>query len=411
MKLSTTLLQRVSSWHILFIVLLITGCFLSVFSQQKEIDSSVHAVPGSNSNADTKSLKAHTGRHSQPGRNKRKPGRLVGDHSKQKFMSGNRTTGLSIKIQLEPIPEGEFTVPEPWGSVQMPKKSYYSGFEAPNDAKNWKIAQLRASRGEQVLLSKVLEAIRSPFDFIVNDKFFKYIQRLADVRKSKEEMFNGMENIPGHRAIITTLGYKRFDRPDFEGFTTGDSSMSPTHLIRQEPPVNIPRKIIGIGQMDENWGWLSTYFLNRTITWAMSFDSGPSPFSPKFKYCLDEMKAFLDNPNLVMLMVNQHHNCSHPKVISFPLGVNTPREAWHTMHRVARNNLKKDQLFFSAGSNFAFRPDIRSCIASNIGSDMIASGKIDADSFRIKLATSYAVLTMPGLGIDTYRLWETLASG
>jgi hypothetical protein len=33
------------------------------------------------------------------------------------------------------------------------------------------------------------------------------------------------------------------------------------------------------------------------------------------------------------------------------------------------------------------------------------------EQFRLKLMASNAALAMPGLGYDTYRLWETLASG
>ena len=33
-----------------------------------------------------------------------------------------------------------------------------------------------------------------------------------------------------------------------------------------------------------------------------------------FVYVDQAMKRFLDDPNLVMLVVNQHHNLSHPKV-------------------------------------------------------------------------------------------------
>ena len=46
-------------------------------------------------------------------------------------------------------------VPAPWGDIPMPSKSYFAGFSAPSDSAKWKLAQLQASRGEQILLSKV----------------------------------------------------------------------------------------------------------------------------------------------------------------------------------------------------------------------------------------------------------------
>lgn len=36
---------------------------------------------------------------------------------------------------------------------------------------------------------------------------------------------------------------------------------------------------------------------------------------------MQQIQPLLDDPNLVMLFVNQHHNVSHPKVISVPRGV------------------------------------------------------------------------------------------
>ena len=34
---------------------------------------------------------------------------------------------------------------------------------------------------------------------------------------------------------------------------------------------------VGVGSVDENWGWLSTYFLNRTATWQFDFLYPPKP--------------------------------------------------------------------------------------------------------------------------------------
>lgn len=48
----------------------------------------------------------------------------------------------------------------------------------------------------------------------------------------------------------------------FEGNTEGYDSMGPDEIIRNRD-FRIPRKIVGVGLMDENWGWASSYFLNR----------------------------------------------------------------------------------------------------------------------------------------------------
>jgi hypothetical protein len=53
--------------------------------------------------------------------------------------------------------------------------------------------------------------------------------------------------------------------------------------------------------MDENWGWLSTYFLNRTVPWAMSFGNEIDPFLPRFVNSQEQFKPILDNPNILMV--------------------------------------------------------------------------------------------------------------
>ena len=48
---------------------------------------------------------------------------------------------------------------------------------------------------------------------------------------------------------------------------------------------------------------------------------------------------------------------------------------------------------------------------SYVGDEMKVINKVSSQQYRLKLATSRAVLCMSGLGYDTYRLWETLALG
>jgi hypothetical protein len=105
------------------------------------------------------------------------------------------------------------------------------------------------------------------------------------------------------------------------------------------------------------------------------------------------------------MVVNQHHNMSHPKVISIPLGFKNAKEAFTAIHKAARLGLKKEHLFFTAGSNYGFRPAIRACLAQNLGKAFTVFKKMNNQQFHISLATSYAVLAMPGLGYDTHRCY------
>jgi len=62
------------------------------------------------------------------------------------------------------------------------------------------------------------------------------------------------------------------------------------------------------------------------VTWGFRFNHA-DPVTEQ-KYNEEEISRFLDDPNLVMFLVNQHHNITNPKVISFPLGVADPYDTW-----------------------------------------------------------------------------------
>ena len=324
----------------------------------------------------------------------------------------NNQIDYSPGIYILPIPTDNYEIPENW-SIPMPKISYYAGFDRPNNETKWKECLLRASRGEQVLLQKVLQIIKSPFQFIHGDRYFKWIHKLADEYKSKKTGYLDIETFKKnrHRLPISMLGYRNFDRPNFEGKHVHPGEDLSVHDIFREKNFTIPTKIVAIGNMDENWGWLSSYYLNRTVPWSFTFQSDPNPFHSDYKSCSIEMNELLSNPNLIVLFVNQHHNCSHPKVLSVPLGMNDPKEMWDSLHKAERIGLKKNELMFSAGSNWAFRPMIRNCVKVNMNDNLIVKEKISPQQFRIKLISAMTVLCMPGLGWDTYRLWETLAAG
>ena len=79
--------------------------------------------------------------------------------------------------------------------------------------------------------------------------------------------------------------------------------------------------------------------MNRTVTWGFRYDHGDvftAPYneggdlaaSSDHRHSLfltidcmyslvDELSGFLNDPNLIDFFVNQHHNITNPKVISF----------------------------------------------------------------------------------------------
>lgn len=105
---------------------------------------------------------------------------------------------------------------------------------------------------------------------------------------------------------------------------------------------------IGIYNNNENWGFLSTTFPNRTVNWE-------DP-NPEFD---DHFKQFLDSSMVEMFLVNQHHNHSHRKLITMPLGipqpVHLPKMLLDAMLTSAHDNIHKEWLLFGAMSDWGTR--------------------------------------------------------
>ena len=57
------------------------------------------------------------------------------------------------------------------------------------------------------------------------------------------------------------------------------------------------------------------------------------------------------------------------------------------------------------------RPYIRQCVKDAMKDSLTIAPRMSQRDFVSTVASSMAVLAMPGMGYDTYRLWETLALG
>ena len=241
----------------------------------------------------------------------------------------------------------------------MPLTSHFADFLPPNNSQKWNHAQYLASQGEQVLLARILQHIKSPTEIIKSDRKFRWVHRLADALLSnKMGGFSKLNSIHEFRAPIAKLGYRQFKYDHFEGEEIGWESFSPQEvfekLAKKEKELKhpIPKKFIGIGMMDENWGWLSTYFLNRTVLWSSHLlpQNNLQFFGNVFPE--EEISSFLNDPKLLMLLVNQHHNVTHEKVLSIPLGANDPKLIWTILSQVVRKDLRKDKVINTAGSDW-----------------------------------------------------------
>jgi len=200
---------------------------------------------------------------------------------------------------------------EDWMSIPMPSTSYFIGFPPPTNKLKWQLAVENAKSGKQLLLEKVIQQVEYPGEIISGDIHFGWIFRLCD---SFVKSISDFAKIPdseaiGFRTPITLIGDSKFESSDYEGRAFAHQSLGPNQIVKAITHDNfkLPKKMIGIGLMNENWGWLSTHYLNRTATWGFGLTED---LRYSHESSNEQIKPFLDDPNLVMILVNQHHNVS-----------------------------------------------------------------------------------------------------
>ena len=174
---------------------------------------------------------------------------------------------------------------------------------------------------------------------------------------------------------------------------------------------------IAVCALNENWGIFSTNFPNRTAGWGA---------------CCNKQKdqiiyEFLDHPKTLMMVVNQHNNMTHPKVITIPRGLpltwdHTEKLVYDTI-QFNLNNIKRNKLLFSATSKWGKRGQIIKCISEKftindfeghidtIDSQEMKATKTDRRRYYQKLGSAKFGVALPGLGYDCFRTWELLTMG
>ena len=219
------------------------------------------------------------------------------------------------------------------------KKSYF-GFPNLDDKIKWLHSCRIAASGQQVLLPKILLEHTSPYDFIDGDISFINLHKQIDEFLDPNEGFISRMNTTRERgrgavpisygqfyekAVSTQrehmnrvpilmsafLQYSGVRRDYLRGQDRGYKGLSLTQILhhweKQEAAINPEERFILVSILNENWGFLSSTFPNRTASWG-KVDTKKFP----------TLLKFLDDPRLVMLVVNQHSNISHPKIITLP---------------------------------------------------------------------------------------------
>ena len=224
-------------------------------------------------------------------------------------------------------------------NLQMPSKSFY-GFTDLSDPEKWLKSCRIAASGQQVLLPAILKVLTSPYDFIDGDTAFHSLQKQADEFLDSTTGFlgrmNGTEDIKGpavpksygqfyeqtthtqqalmNRAPILMTAFLKYTgssedflRGHYLGFRGVGLGLVLDHWERQKASIDKSQRFVLIAALNENWGFLSTTFPDRTASWGR-VDVAKFP----------TLMTFLDDPRLLMLVINQHSNISHPKILTLP---------------------------------------------------------------------------------------------
>jgi hypothetical protein len=233
------------------------------------------------------------------------------------------------------------------------------------------------------------------------------------------------------RAPIISIGYTAYLR-DSQTYFTGSrigGAFIDKHVFfrhwRKALTQQIVTPFIAVCSLNENWGFLSTKFPNRTASWGQCCAS-----SPKDAIIMD----YLNHEKTLMLVTNQHTNVSHAKLLILPRGIPvtwgfTRLVLWDSMrlvdersrdpsHELHTSSLKQI-LLFAASSSWGPRPQILACISRNFPvsdfsghvSNPAANQRYEREDYYMKLASARFGLGLPGLGYDCFRNWELMTMG
>jgi hypothetical protein len=150
------------------------------------------------------------------------------------------------------------------------------------------------------------------------------------------------------------MGYTAFTKDAnsyFSGNRIGGAFIHRNEFFKQwksmKDEIEIP--FITVCALNENWGLFSTMFPNRTAAWGQCCEKKTDQI----------IYEFLADKSTLMLVINQHSNISHPKLMVLPRGI--PLTWEHTEHMVwdsiqyTLNHVKKDKLLFASASSWGKR--------------------------------------------------------
>jgi hypothetical protein len=213
------------------------------------------------------------------------------------------------------------------------------------------------------------------------------------------------------RAPVIGVGYTAFRRDSqtyFSGDRVGGAFIDRSTFLNHWRSVKnrIDTPFIAICSLNENWGFLSTRFPNRTAGWGQCCSNNAKNLL---------IYDFLNHEKTLMFVTNQHTNVSHPKLLILPRGIPitwglTRMLIWDTQRNSVKKT-KKSILLFAASSKWGPRPQILRCISEKFKiEEFDGHSKATKPQVRLgrheyyqKQTTAYFGLGLPGLGYDCFR--------
>ena len=123
------------------------------------------------------------------------------------------------------------------------------------------------------------------------------------------------------RVPIVQIGYNKLNKNNnafFSGDRKGVVEVNRQKFLKEWSEVkdDLNTKFIAVILTNKDWGWLSSYAAGRTL----DID----------RCCVKQgdelLQQFLDDDRTLMVVVNQHSNLAHPKILTIPAGVPTKWE-------------------------------------------------------------------------------------
>lgn len=160
------------------------------------------------------------------------------------------------------------------------------------------------------------------------------------------------------------------------------------------------KRHVYLAHFNENWGLFSDPVLNRTVNWGK--------WSGHYQGFNDDLWWYLNHTNLSAIVTVQHQWLDHPKVISMPLGSKSPDTL---VLEVNKPMVNRSTLLLIAQSDFGDRNAIAERVIANFNGTIRNRYKEEGTNFFDLLRDAKFHLCPSGLGMDSYRTYETIAMG